>query len=136
LAEVTDSTPPCEATMKTLRPIAALLALPSKKNVRSPSAEVWNCPGAMRERSERRSNWSFRTALCSFCHGQTKSDSAAISNSTGQLVRSTGATKRLSGTPLANQIVISLARYMRESVATTAMKSDSASIVERWPRPM
>ena len=45
-AEVTDSTPPREATMKTLRPVAGSLALPSKKKVRSPSAEVWNWPGS------------------------------------------------------------------------------------------
>ena len=122
--------------MKTLRPVAGSLALPSKKKVRSPSPEVWNWPGATRERSDRLSNWSFRIALRSFCQGQTKSERTAISSRTGQLMDSTGRTKRLSGTPLANQIVISLARYMRDSVATTAMNSDSASIVERWPRPM
>ena len=43
---------------------------------------------------------------------------------------------RLSGTPLANQIVISLPRYMRDSVATTATNSDSARIVDRLPRAM
>ena len=71
-AEVTDSTSPCDATMRTLRPLAGSLAPPSKKNVRRPSAELWNWPGAMRDRSERRSNWSFSSALRSFCHGQTK----------------------------------------------------------------
>ena len=133
---MTDSTSPCEATIRTLRPLVGSLAPPSKKKVRWPSAEVWNWPGAMRERSERRSNWSFSSALRSFCHGQTKSESTAMTSSTGQLARSTGRTKRRSGMPLANQIVISLPRYMRDSVATTAMKSDSASSVERWPRPM
>ena len=136
LAVVTASTPARVATMKTLRPVDGLLAPPSKKNVRSPSPEVWNWPGARRERSDRLSNWSFRMALRSFCHGHTNSESTAISSRTGQLIPSTGRTKRLSGTPLANQIVISLARYMRDSVATTATNSDSASIVERWPSPM
>ena len=60
--------------MKTLRPVAVSLALPSKKKVRSPSPEVWNWPGATRDRSERRSNWSFSSALRSFCQGQTNSD--------------------------------------------------------------
>ena len=120
------------ATMKTLRPVAGSLALPSKKNVRSPSPEVWNWPGATRERSERRSNWSFSIgAALVLPRPDEEREHARSASSTGQLVRSTGRTKRLSGTPLANQIVISLSRYMRDSVATTAMKSDSASIVEQ-----
>ena len=57
-------------------------------------------------------------------------------SSTGQLVCSTGRTKRCSDTPLANQIVISLARYMRDSVATTATNIEAASIVGRLPRAM
>ena len=48
-------------------------------------------------------------------------------------MRSTGRTKRVSATPLENQIAISLSRYMRPSVTTMAMNSDSASIVGRWP---
>jgi hypothetical protein len=103
------------------------------KNTRRPSLEVWNWPGATRDRSERRSKRSFICAARSFCQGQTNSASAAITTSTGQLVRSTGPTKRLRPTPLANQIVISLSRYMRPSVATTEMNNDSASMVGRWP---
>jgi len=56
VAVVTASTPARDATMKTLRPVAGSLALPSKKKVRSPSPEVWNWPGARRERSDRLSN--------------------------------------------------------------------------------
>jgi hypothetical protein len=56
-----------------------------------------------------------------------------ITSSTGQAVRSTGRTKRDRPTPLANQITISLSRYMRPSVTTMATNSDSASIVGRWP---
>jgi hypothetical protein len=66
--------------------------------------------------------------------GTTSKVSAPITASTGQVVRSTGRTKRDSPTPLANQITISLSRYMRPSVTTTATKSDSASIVGRLPR--
>ena len=44
-------------------------------------------------------------------------------------MRSTGRTKRDRLTPLANQIVISLSRYMRVSVATAAMNSDSVRMV-------
>ena len=135
-AVVTDSTLPREATMRTLRPVVVSLAAPSKKKVRWPSPELWNCPGATRERSERRSNTSLSRTVRSFCQGQTKRASTPIRSSTGQLVRSTGRTKRCSDTPLANQIVISLARYMRDSVATTATDSDSASIVGRLPRAM
>ncbi len=46
-------------------------------------------------------------------------------------MRSTGRTKRVRLTPLANQIAISLSRYMRPSVATIEMNSDNASIVGR-----
>ena len=41
---------------------------------------------------------------------------------------STGRTKRVRPAPLENQIVISLSRYIRASVATTAMNSDSDRI--------
>ena len=70
-AEVTDSTGSREVKTRTLRPLDGSLASPSKKNVRSPSPEVWNWPGATRERSERRLNWSFSSALCSFSHGHS-----------------------------------------------------------------
>ena len=50
-------------------------------------------------------------------------------SSTGQLMCSTGRTKRDRPTPLENQIAISLSRYMRPSVATTAMNSDRLRIV-------
>ena len=76
-AVVTDSTLPREATMKTLRPLVVSLAAPSKKKVRWPSPELWNCPGATRERSERRSNTSLSRTVRSFCQGQTKSASTA-----------------------------------------------------------
>ena len=117
--------------MNTLRPVRPSSESRSMKNTRRPSLEVWNCPGATRDRSERRSKRSFSSAARWLTQGQTNSASAAITTSTGQLVRSTGRTKRLRPTPLANQIVISLSRYMRPSVATTEMNSDSASIVEQ-----
>ena len=106
-AVVTDSTLPREATMKTLRPRVVSLAAPSKKKVRSPSPELWNCPGATRERSERRSNTSFSWALRSFCQGQTKRASRAISSSTGQLVAAP-AGRALQRDAAGDQIVISL----------------------------
>ncbi len=39
-------------------------------------------------------------------------------------------------TPLANQITISLSRYMRLSVAAVATNSDRLSIVGSWPSAM
>ena len=65
--------------------------------------------------------------------GQTNSTSSSTTSNTGQQVRSTGRTNLVMPTPLANQIAISLSRYMRPSVTTTAMNSDSASIVGRCP---
>jgi len=106
------------------------------KNTRVPSLEVWNWPGVTRDRSERRSKRSFSSTLRSFCHGHTNSASRPITSSTGQLTRSTGCTKRVSPTPLENQIAISLSRYMRDRVATTDTNSDSASIVGKWPSAM
>ena len=69
-----------------------------------------------------------------FPHGQTKSSNNPITNSTGQAIRSTGRTKRDRPTPLANQIAISLSRYMRPIVITTATNSEHARIVGRCPR--
>ena len=60
----------------------------------------------------------------------------ATTSSTGQLMRNTGRTKRPMPTPLVNQMAISLSRYMRPSVATTAMNSDSVSMVGNWPSAM
>ena len=69
--------------------------------------------------------------------GPDEQQSAApTTSSTGQVVRSTGRTKRVRPTPLANQIAISLSRYMRPSVTTMATNSDSASIVGRLPSAM
>ena len=59
------------------------------------------------------------------------STSSATTSSTGQAIRSTGRTKRGVLTPLANQIAISLSRYMRPSVTTTATNSDSDRNVGR-----
>ena len=101
------------------------------KNTRRPSLDVWNWPGATRDKSERRSKRSRNSTLRWFSHGQTNSAITNTTISTGQLVRNTGRTKRDRPTPLANQIGISLSRYMRPSVATTAMNIDSASIVGR-----
>ena len=64
--------------------------------------------------------------------GQAKVSSSAITSSTGQKVRSTGRTKRASSMPLANQIAISLSRYMRPKVATMATNSDRLRIVASW----
>ena len=103
------------------------------KKTRWPSLDVWNCPGVTRDRSPRRSKRSRSSALRWLTQGQTMSESAATTTSTGAAVRSTGRTKRVRPTPLANQIAISLSRYMRDSVATTAMNIDSASIVGSCP---
>ena len=54
-----------------------------------------------------------------------------MTSNTGQLVRSTGRTKRDSPMPLASQMAISLSRYMRPRLSTTATNSDSASMVGR-----
>ena len=118
--------------MKTLRPVAGSLALALEEEGALAVARGLELAGGdAREVGAAARTGPSGSTLRSFCHGQTKSERTAISSSTGQLIRSTGRTKRLSGTPLANQIVISLARYMRDSVATTAMNSDSASIVEQ-----
>jgi hypothetical protein len=66
--------------------------------------------------------------------GQTYSSSAATTTSTGQVVRSTGRTKRATPTPLANQMAISLSRYMRPRQTTMATNNDRLSMVGRWPR--
>ena len=55
--------------------------------------------------------------------------SATTTTKIGADSHSTGRTKRASGMPLANQIVISDSRYMRPSEATMAMNSDKDSIV-------
>jgi hypothetical protein len=133
LAVVTDSTSPVVDRMNTLRPVRSSAVSRSMKNTRRPSLDDWNCPGATRDRSERFSKRSRSSTLRWLTHGQTNSASSSTTTSTGQLVRSTGRTKRESPTPLANQIAISLSRYMRPSVATTAMNIDSASIVGNWP---
>jgi hypothetical protein len=133
LAVVTDSLPTGDDRMKTLRPVRPSAASRSMKNTRRPSFEVWNWPGVTRDRSDRRSKRSCRSTRLWFTHGPTKSASSAITSSTGQLVRSTGRTKREMPTPLANQIAISLSRYMRPMVATTATNIDSASIVGSTP---
>ena len=52
---------------------------------------------------------------------------------TGQQNRAIGRRKASKPMPLLIQITISLSRYMRPSVATTETKSDSASMVGRWP---
>ena len=46
-------------------------------------------------------------------------------------MRNTGRTKRERLMPLANQMTISLSRYMRPSDTTTAMNSDSVMIMGR-----
>jgi hypothetical protein len=66
--------------------------------------------------------------------GHTTKSNKATTNSTGQLVRKTGRTKRCRLTPLANQIAISLSRYMRPRLTTTATNSDKAMKVERLPK--
>ena len=133
-AVVTDSPRAPLLRMKTLRPVFESTVSRSMKKVRLPSLEVWKLPGATRARSERLSKRVRRSTPCWLTQGHTNSASSATTSSTGQAVRSTGLTKRVSPTPLANQITISLSRYMRPRVATTAMNSDSASIVGRWPR--
>jgi len=128
LAVVTDSVPGCDDRMKTLRPVRPSAESRSMKNTRRPSLELWNCPGVTRDRSERRSKRSCRSTRFWLTHGPTTSASSATTISTGQLVRSTGRTKREMPMPLANQIAISLSRYMRPMVATIATNIDSASI--------
>jgi hypothetical protein len=48
-------------------------------------------------------------------------------------MRSTGRMKRSSPTPALNQMAISLSRYIRPRLSTTATNSDSASISGSWP---
>ena len=53
------------------------------------------------------------------------------STSPGAAVHSTGRTVRASDRPLVNQTAISLSRYMRPSVSTTATNRDKVIIVGR-----
>ena len=55
VADVTDSVSPVELRMNTLRPASAFFGSRSMKNTRRPSLELWNWPGATRDRSDRRS---------------------------------------------------------------------------------
>ena len=136
-AVVTDSTLPREATMRTLRPLVVSLAAPSKKKVRWPSPELWNCPGATRERSERRSNTSFSSDGALVLPGpdeegeHARSGAAPASSSAAPAGRSAAATRR------------SRTRSSSRSPGTCATaspprrpNSDSASIVGRLPRAM
>ena len=66
--------------------------------------------------------------------GQTTSSSTATASNTGQLVRSTGRTKRDRPMPLENQIAISLSRYIRPSVSTMATNSDNVIMMGRLPK--
>ena len=128
---MTDSEFVSVETMKTLRPVWPSSELRSMKKTRLPSLDVWNCPGAIRDRSERRSKRSFSSTPRSFSHGQTSSARSPTTTSTGALTRSTGRTKRDRPMPLENQMAISLSRYIRPRVATTAMKSDNDRISGR-----
>ena len=132
-AVVTDSTSPELDRMNTLRPVRASCESRSMKKTRRPSLDVWNWPGVTRDRSERFSKRSRSSTPRWLTQGHTKIARMPTTISTGTLVRSTGRTKRVSPTPLANQIAISLSRYMRPSVATTAMNIDKASMVGSWP---
>ena len=72
--------------------------------------------------------------VCWLVHGQTKSDVSAITSKTGQAKRNTGFRNPAKPWPLVNQTTISLSRYMRDSVLTMAMKSDSVRMVGRRPK--
>jgi len=54
-------------------------------------------------------------------------------SNTGQAKRSTGPRKPASDRPLANQTIISLSLYMRESVDTMAMNRASVRMVGMRP---
>ena len=52
---------------------------------------------------------------------------------TGHANRISGRTRLISPRPLANQITISLSRYMRDNVATTAINRLRLKMVGNWP---
>ena len=58
---------------------------------------------------------------------------SVITASTGQAKRMTGPRNPPSERPLANQMIISLSRYIRDSVNTMEMNSASVSTVGRRP---
>ena len=74
------------------------------------------------------SSWIWELA-----HGHTSSDSTAITTITGQANRNRGRTRLIRPRPLANQITISLSRYMRDSVPTTAMNRLRLRMVGNCP---
>ena len=65
--------------------------------------------------------------------GHTASASTATASSTGQAKRNTGLRKASSPWPLANHTAISLAAYMRVSVAVMATNRLSVRMVGRCP---
>ena len=58
----------------------------------------------------------------------------AMSSSTGQAKRNKGFRKDIKPRPLENQTTISLSLYIRDSVLTIAMKSDSVRMMGSRPR--
>ncbi len=103
------------------------------KNTRSPLADSWNCPGTTRSRSPRCSYRSRKVWDCCCDQGQTNRASTAMTSQIGQANRTSGSRKLPSPLPLANQIAISLSRYMRDKVATTATNRLSVRIVGACP---
>ncbi len=86
-----------------------------------------NTPGSTRETSSRE---SIRLRYCSAIstdQGATKSDSSAITATSGAANSSTGRSQAASDSPELNQITISESRQARFSVSSTAMNSVSDS---------
>ncbi|MCY1550348.1 hypothetical protein D9M68_866000 [compost metagenome] len=115
--------------MNTLRPSVPSAVSLSMKNTRRPLEDSWNCPGAMRCRSPRLANRSRRSAVCWLAQGQMKKTMRLITSNTGQEKRITGPRNPARERPLENQMIISLSRYMRESVETIEMNKASVRMV-------